>query len=199
MAGILSGALITAWCAGFGLLTGEVGWLLLGLAVGLCLSAVYGWAVAVAPVYDLRSSRGVVAFVVDHTWSLPNTLVGAVFLAVSVAFGNRLDRGFSGHIGLRSPAIPGYAGTTIGPVQAGTGTGVDRHEAVHVLQARLFGPLYLPLVGLNYAVATALPYWWFYHDHAARPIRGIRAYFTRGVYPHTWHEEWAYRVEGTPP
>lgn len=199
MAGVLSGALITVWCGAFGLLTGDVGWSLLGVVIGLALGVVYGWAVAVAPVYEPTSARGVAAFIVDHSWSLSNTLVGAMFLAVSLVFGNRLDRDFTGHVGLRSPAIAGYAGTTIGPVQAGTGTGVDRHEAVHVLQARLFGPLYLPLVGLSYTVATVLPYWLLYHDHAAHPIRGIRGYFTRGVYPHTWHEEWAYRVEGTPP
>ncbi len=198
MAGVLSGVLIAAWCGGFGLLNGDVGWLV-GLLVGLVLGGFYGWAVAAAPVYDWTSARGVVAFVADHTWSLPNTLVGAMFLGVSLAFGNRLERDLSGHVGLRSPAIPGYAGTTIGPVQAGTGTGVDRHEAVHVYQARLLGPLYLPLVGLAFVVATVLPYWWLYHDHAGRPIRGVRGYFTRGVYPHTWHEEWAYRVEGTPP
>ncbi|ONI80595.1 hypothetical protein ALI22I_45850 [Saccharothrix sp. ALI-22-I] len=170
------------------------------LVIGGLLGAFHGvwaWRTRLYP----RGRRGWVLGVVDATWSLPNTVAGAVFLAYALARGNRVDPAFSRHrgtLGLRDGVIKGFA-TTIGPVQAGIAMGVDDHEAVHVFQARLFGPLYLPLVAANWVVATVLPYWLLYHDRAAAPIDGVPAYFRRGVYPHCWHEEWAYRRQGAPP
>lgn len=200
LAGAVSALLVAAGSGVLGLLTGPIGAVVCA-AIGLALGAVYGWAVALGGPYDFGSPRGVLAFLVDHTWSMPNTVAGTVFLLVNLVRGNRLDMDVTthrGHVCLRDGALRGWV-TTIGPVQAGSGVHINRHEAVHVLQARIFGPLYFPLVGVNYLVATVLPYWLLYHDRTARPIRGARDYFRRGVYPHTWHEEWAYRVEGTPP
>ncbi|MEU4443472.1 hypothetical protein AB0K14_08320 [Actinosynnema sp. NPDC050801] len=168
--------------------------------IGGLLGAFHGawaWRIRLYP----RGPRGVALAVVDATWSLPNTIAGAAFLAWALARGNRVDAEFSRHrgtLGLRDGVIKGFA-TTVGPVQAGIAMGVDDHEAVHVLQARLFGPLYLPLVLVNWVVATVLPYWLLYHDREAAPIDGVGAYFQRGVYPHCWHEEWAYRRQGCPP
>jgi len=173
---------------------GPVGLLVLG-GIGLVCGIVYAWAITAAKVYRIDAG-GLFAFVVDFTWSLPNPLVGALFLALNVLFGNELDREFNGRncVGLRNGVFPGFA-TTIGPVVARTKFN-DPHEAIHVLQARLFGPLYLPLVLVNYVLATVLPYWLLYHDRARHPIKGIASYFRRGVYPHVWNEEWAYRVAG---
>lgn len=201
VAGLISAILLTAWGGGLGLLLGGAAGLMIGAVAGLLLGAVYGWAIAAGKAYDFDSAGGVIAFVVDHTWSVVNTVAGALFLTLNLIFGNRLDRAFTPRrnlVGLHNGVVPGFA-TTIGTVQAGTGKNIDVHEAVHVLQARIFGPLYLPLVVANYVVATVVPYWLIYHDRAARPITGPVAYFRRGVYPHTWNEEWAYRIEGTPP
>lgn len=195
---VVSSVLLGVWGALAGLLVGWIPGLVAGAVAGVALGAFYG---AVAGMSGVYSRRRLGQFVVDHTWSALNTVIGALFLLVNLARGNRVDTEFSegrGHLGLRQGLLRGWA-TTIGPVQAGTGHGLDLHEAVHVLQARLFGPLYLPLIGLNYVVATVLPYWLLYHDRQTRPIDNVRAYFQRGVYPHTWHEEWAYRVQGTPP
>ncbi|MEU5696288.1 hypothetical protein [Actinosynnema sp. NPDC020468] len=162
--------------------------------VGATLGALLGATALGAGLYP-RGARGFGLAVVDATWSLPNTLAGLVLLAWALARGNRVDRAFSarrGVLGLRDGVLPGFA-TTVGPVQAGVGLGVDDHEAVHVRQARLFGPLYLPLIAVNWVIATVLPYWLLYHDREAAPIDGVGAYFRYGVYPHTWHEEWAYR------
>ena len=90
-------------------------------------------------------------------------------------------------------ALPGYA-TTIGIVKAGATDAVDAHEMVHVLQARLFGPLYLPTVGVNYVLATVAPYWLLYRDGDRWPVTDVRTYFLNGVYPHVWNEHWAYRA-----
>ena len=198
--GIISAILLTGVVGGFGLLVGGGLGLLIGALVAVGFAAVYGWAITAAGVYHWGSPGGVVAFILDHTWSAVNTLVGALFLAGNVVFGNTLDRTFTRRnvVGLRNGVFPGFA-TTIGTVQAGTGMGIDDHEAVHVLQARIFGPLYIPMVVGNYIIATVLPYWLLYHDRTARPITGLFTYFKRGVYPHTWNEEWAYKVQGTPP
>ena len=199
--GLVQAALVTALVAGAGAaLGGPVagalgGALALGPAVALAL------ATASSRAYDRSSRRGWLQYLVDCTWSLPNTLAGALFLTVNLAVRNRVDldrsRG-SGCVHLEKGIIPGFA-TTIGTVVAGAGPRIERHERLHVTQARAFGPLYLPLVAANYVVATVLPYWLLYHDRQNRPIRSVRDYFMRGVYPHTWHEQWAYAVEGTPP
>jgi hypothetical protein len=198
--GIISAILLAGWLAVFGLFAGGPVGLLIGAAVGIALGATYGWAISAARAYNYGSPGGIIAFVVDHTWSVVNTLVGALFLVGNVIFGNRVDRSFTQRnvLGLRNGVFPGFA-TTIGTVQAGTSMGIDDHEAVHVMQARIFGPMYMPLVIGNYILATVLPYWLLYHDRTARPITGLITYFKRGVYPHTWNEEWAYKVQGTPP
>ncbi|MGQ0616409.1 MAG: glycine zipper family protein [Acidimicrobiia bacterium] len=200
-AGIISGSVITASMAAVGAMAGgTTGALVLG-AVGLALGFMYGRAIVVSEAYDFASSGGIVAFVVDHTWSLLNTVAGALYLTGNLVFGNRIDRAQSRHsntVALTNGVFPGYA-TTIGPVEAGVTPTIAVHEAVHVFQARLFGFLYLPLVVLNYIIATILPYWLIYHDKAGHPIGGFRDYFEKGVYPHVWNEAWAYRVEGTPP
>ncbi|MEV0154883.1 glycine zipper family protein [Micromonospora sp. NPDC050686] len=171
-----------------------------GAAAGLLLGAPFGWAVAGARSYR-PDARGGALFVVDHTWSLPNTVLGAAYLAGHLAAGHRLDRDacrHRGRVNLVEGVWPRYA-TTLGTVCAGAGPGVQRHEDVHILQARLLGPLYLPLVAANYVLFTVAPVWLLYHDHAHAPIDRVRRYFEVGVYPHTWHEAIAYRVQGRPP
>lgn len=149
--------------------------------IGGLLGALHGgcaWRTRLYP----RGRRGLVLGVIDATWSLPNTVAGAAFLLYALARGNEVDRAFSrrrGTIGLRDGVIKGFA-TTVGPVQAGVAMGVDDHEAVHVFQARLFGPFYLPLVLVNWVVATVLPYWLLYHDRERAPIDSVGAYFQRG-------------------
>src|SRR5262245_39469340 len=93
-ASIISGIVITIGCALVGgWLGGTVGMLIAGV-IGAALGFVYGRAVAVAKPYD-ASALGVWRFVVDHTWSLLNTVAGALYLAVHLLFGNSIDRTFS--------------------------------------------------------------------------------------------------------
>jgi hypothetical protein len=133
---------------------------------------------------------------VDLTWSALNTWAGALYLAGHLAVGHRLDDARSrgtGSLWVVEGTFPGYA-TTIGIVKAGATEAVDAHEMVHVFQGRLLGPLYLPSVGLNYVLATVVPYWLPYHDRSRWPITGIATYFLNGVYPNVWNEAWAYRA-----
>ncbi|SCE97290.1 glycine zipper family protein [Micromonospora mirobrigensis] len=174
--------------------------LAVGVVAGLLLGVPFGWAVATTGAYR-PDARGVLLFAVDHTWSLPNTALGAAFLAGHLAAGHRLDREtcrHRGRINLVEGVWPRYA-TTVGTVCAGASPGIQRHEDVHILQARLLGPLYLPLVAANWVLFTVAPVWLLWHDHANAPINRFRRYFEVGVYPHTWHEAIAYRVQGRPP
>ena len=182
-----------------GLFGGPIG-LIIGLATGALLGGVHSWALLTAQSYP-AGPKGWFLMIIDFTWSLPNTMMGSVFLAVNLLRGNTLDKEQSrsrSSIVLSEGVFHGFA-TTLGPVEAGTSNSISKHEYVHVLQARIFGPFYVPLVMLNYVVATILPYWLIYHDHKNKPIRSFSDYFMRGVYPHTWHEEWAYAVEGEAP
>ncbi|MBB5873111.1 hypothetical protein F4553_006545 [Allocatelliglobosispora scoriae] len=188
-------ALVNAAVAALvGWLFGGYAGLMTGVVIALGFALPFAWALATAGVYP-RSTRGVALFVLDHTWSLPNTAAGAAFLVGNLLAGHRLDRPRSrgsARVNVVEQAIPGYA-TTIGTVIAGVSPRTERHEDLHILQARLLGPLYLPLVAANYAVFALLPLWLVYHDHRGTPIRCTRDYFLLGVYPHTWHEAWAYR------
>lgn len=182
-----------------GALAGPIG-ALIGAAIGLLVGAIHAWAIVIAKCYP-AGAKGWFLMILDFTWSLPNTMLGSIYLALNLLFGNRLDKAQSrsrSSLVLKKGIFHGFA-TTLGPVEAGTTSGISRHEYVHVLQARIFGPFYVPLVIANYIVATVFPYWLIYHDHARKPIRSFGDYFMRGVYPHTWNEEWAYAVEGHAP
>lgn len=182
-----------------GALAGPFG-ILIGAVVGGLIGCVHAYALIKAKCYP-TGVKGWLLLVVDYTWSLPNTIIGSLYLAINFMLGNRLDLAQSRHrssLVLSNGIFAGFA-TTLGPVEAGTNEHIADHEYVHVLQARIFGPLYIPLILLNYPIATILPYWWLYHDHVGHPITSFRDYFMKGVYPHIWHEEWAYKVQGHAP
>lgn len=171
-----------------------------GAAVGGALSGVFAvpFGRAVARGRPYQGPGGLRRCVVDATWSALNTWAGAVFYGLLRLTGSPLDvertRG-TGSIWLVKGVVRRYA-TTIGTVKAGSNERIDRHEEIHVLQARLFGPLYLPLVAVNYVIATVVPYWLLFSDRAGYTIDSVAAYFERGVYPHVWNELWAYRAAG---
>jgi hypothetical protein len=205
VAGTVAAVVLAGATGSVGYALGAVVGLAVGLVVGGVAGAVFGWAVATARPYDFSAGIGILRYVVDLTWSLPNTLLGAVYLTGNLVAGNRVERHYSLHSGcvqLTRGVFPRIGGvsylTTIGTVIAGVAPAVHAHEHGHVLQARIFGPLYVPLVLINYVLATVVPFWWLYHDHSRYPIREFGAYFLDGVYPHVWNEAWCYRVYGPP-
>jgi hypothetical protein len=170
--------------------------LVLGL-VSAAFAVPLGRAVAQGRPYVGR--LGVWRCALDATWSSLNTWAGAIYYGLHRLNGNPHDltkTAGRGSIWLTKGVVPKYA-TTIGIVKAGSSERIDNHEQVHVFQARLFGPFYLPLVGLNYVVATILPYWLLFKDREKYPVTDFRSYFENGVYPHVWNELWAYRVTDT--
>jgi RHS repeat-associated protein len=176
-----------------------------GAVAGFVTGAVHGWSMASAHSYDWNSSSGWVSFLADNTWALPNSAIGSMFATANVIGGNPIDsknsKG-SNALMFENGWFKGYA-TTLGNVMVGTKglrANVLRHEQSHVLQSRLFGPLFYSSMLLHYGINTVLPYWLFYHNkqYPNRPITSFGDYFTRGVYPHTWAEEWGYSIGGYP-
>ena len=191
-AGVVQGLAVAAVGAILGFLIGGAIGAVIG-AVLLGLFAIpYGRAVALGKMYA-GDALGVWRAILDATWSSLNTTAAALYYGIHRLTGNthNLTRTEgSGAVWLDRGVVTKYA-TTIGTVKAGSNDGIDRHEMIHVFQARLFGPLYLPLVGLNYVLATVVPYWLLYKH---RPITGFGSYFEDGVYPNVWNELWAYRA-----
>lgn len=130
-----------------------------GAAFGLC----YGLIAAAVESYDFAKPSGWLLMLVDFTWSLPNTIAGFLTQAVYIFFGHPsadLSRGH-GWIAYKPWTTTAAFGNTvlqtIGTVCLG---GAGNHELVHLLQARIFGPLYLPLVIVNYVINTLIQLLW---------------------------------------
>jgi RHS repeat-associated protein len=185
---VLAGAALGFWIGG------PVGALIGGIA-GLVTGAVHAWSMAYAGSYDWSEPASWAMFLIDNTWSLPNSVVGSLFSTLNVW--NEIDtssaRQGRGQLYYKSQWFSPFD-TTFGNVTVGLV--VPRHEATHGLQGRIFGPLFYPLVVAHYAVNIVLPVWAIYHDHKGHPIHNLKDYFERGVYGHHWIEEWAYQVEG---
>lgn len=193
-AGVVLGLSVSVTGIGMGfLLGGPIGSGIVGVLSAL-FAVPFGRAVTLGKPYT--GALGAWRAFVDATWSAPNTWAGAVFYGIHRLTGNPHDLARSagrGSIWLTRGVVPRYA-TTIGTVKAGSNEHIDRHEEIHIFQARLLGPLYLPLVVLNYVVATVVPYWLLFRDKTRYPITGFASYFEHGVYPHVWNELWAYRA-----
>lgn len=118
--------------------------------VGAAAAGVFGIIVGWKHIYALQA-RPVWAFVLDVSWSAINTLSGLGWMIWCALKGSyrpptpeTRERGimvFSG------AAMPGAAATTLGTVVGGEWL---LHEAVHVQQARIFGPLYWPIYVTSY-------------------------------------------------
>jgi hypothetical protein len=121
-----------------------------GALVGLIGGALYGLLAAFMQSYDLSQPKHWGLLALDLTWSLPNTLFGLVFGNAIYPFFGKLDLGQS-----RGETWISYSGSihgvyqTLGTINIG---GAGAHERVHLMQARVFGPAYLPLFGLNYVI-----------------------------------------------
>jgi hypothetical protein len=193
--GLVQGLAVTIFGVLIGLLLGGVVGAIAGAVVLGLFALPYGMAVAEGRMYA-GDALGIWRFVLDATWSVPNTAAASIYYGVHRMTGNTHDVAktyHSGAIWLVKGVVPKYA-TTIGTVKAGSNDHIDEHEMIHVFQARLFGPLYLIGVGLNYVVATILPYWLLFKNR--RKITGFGSYFEDGVYPNVWNELWAYKVAG---
>ncbi|HKP11146.1 MAG TPA: toxin TcdB middle/C-terminal domain-containing protein [Blastocatellia bacterium] len=178
-----------------GAITGAI----VGGIFGAVTGAFHGWSMAAAGTYNWASGWSWLMLLADNTWGVLNSFIGSIWASLNVW--NSIDKGLSrgtGQLVYKKSWAGNYA-TTFGNVTAGRL--VPKHERTHGLQARIFGPLFYPLMVAHYAFNTFLPFWLIYHKkrYPKAPITSFGQYFSRGVYPHTFAEEWAYSVEGSPP
>ena len=182
---------------------------LLHPAMGVAMAVVAGANGAVGGwrgVYGWRRPSGWLAFVLDSTWATLPVAAGLVAHLVALVsrragFEPSLSHRQHRHVYRRGAQLKPRFALTVGNVISGAGN-VDEprrrklitdHEAVHVWQARSFGPLYLLLYGLwaGLAAVWGLLLW-------LGPRRGQRlgkvvescAYYLN---PFEW---WAYSRDG---
>ena len=143
--------IIVAMAAGL-----AVGWMLL---FGVVFGLLYGLMAGLLRSYDLATPTGVLTLLVDLTWSLVSTIIGFVLGNLIYMFFGTPSRAFSESQGWISYAPRGTSGfgvdvlQTIGTVNLG---GDGKHEKVHLLQARILGPVFIPLVIVSYIVTGAI-------------------------------------------
>lgn len=129
--------------------------------VAVVTAVVFAYALLAGAVgaYDLTKPLGWLCLVLDCTWSLTNTIFGAVIGGlVYLIFGSPSTTASRGQnwVSYSPRSSTGFGNNvlqTLGPVNLG---GAGQHERMHLLQARIFGPLYLPLFAVFYIVTSLI-------------------------------------------
>ena len=129
------------------------------LLVVLVVVAVQALIAGILASYDLGRVGHWLILVVDHTWSLLNTVFGGIvgnLIYPFVGSPSRADSAGRTWIVYMPRSSSGF-GTdvlqTVGIVNLG---GAGQHERMHLLQSRTFGPTYLPLFAVFYVVTALL-------------------------------------------
>jgi hypothetical protein len=211
----LKGILTFVVATGFGALDGFLLNLVLSepldttnaVLIGTGFGALYGLEAGLLVSYDLNGI-GWLELIVDMTWSLPNTLWGFVLgNVIFIFFGNpsrsvSRDQGFIAFSARGSGSFGNTVLQTHGTVNLG---GAGQHELVHVMQARIFGPLFLPIYFVNYAVNALVQLLWtatvglalylakiretpYFRPPSAAVVHG----FIGWIYYYTIFEYWGY-------
>lgn len=163
-------------------------------------------------IYDVAEAEGLAALVLDSSWSVTNTAAGLVVHAVQPLTGdpdyrpelsrrrNRhvYGRGFAvrkGFVFAQGNVISNAAGdhdlTADDRVSLRRRLLLDRHEDLHVWQARWFGPLYAPLyVGAMVIGALRGAVRW-----ARRRDHPLWDHVEVGAYYENPFERWAYAAD----
>jgi hypothetical protein len=163
--------------------------------------------------YDLSTPLGWLMLLVDLTWSLPNTVFGALtgmWLYAIWGSPNRTNSEGRGWITYSPRSSVGFGNDvlqTLGTINIG---GSGQHERMHLLQARIFGPLYLPLFALSYVVTFLIQCLFTLvlglilkatgvrtTAHLNPPASSAVSGFFGWIYHSTPFEEWAY-ASGNP-
>lgn len=195
-----------------------LGWLVtrpLGLGwLGAVTGGANGLVSGLRGIYDWRRPSGVVAMALDSTWALLPTATGLLVHLVNAASpsaeplpstragyhvyvgGFRLRRGFVLAAGNVVTGLAGPADLPEGSARAEHRRRlVEQHEASHVWQGRLFGPLYPIAYGAwmigGAVVGTAV--WLRRRDERWFSLVETAAYYDN---PFEW---WAYRRAGSWP
>jgi hypothetical protein len=147
------------------------------LIVGGGFGFLHGLEAGILCIYDLETATGWTELFVDLTWSLPNTLVGFVLgNIIYILFGtpSRADSEGQAWISFQPRSSSGFGHSvlqTIGTVNLG---GAGQHERMHLLQARVLGPVYIPLVIASYAITFTLQVVWTLTLGGLLALLGVR-------------------------
>lgn len=133
------------------------------VTAGLLFGGLYGMELAALESHDLSSGMGWFTLLIDLTWSLPNTIFGFVLGNLVYIFFANPSHAESKHnnwVVFKPRSATGFGNNvlqTLGTVNIG---GAGHHERMHLLQARILGPLYLPLFLAMYVVTSLLQLLW---------------------------------------
>jgi hypothetical protein len=162
---------------------------LLGAAIGALIGGVYSAIAFGRGIYGF-GPFSILGYLLDMSWSLLNTAASLlVWLpACAIAGGDFVEpddnsRRSGTFVYQENPRGGGYAATTIGTVIAG---GWCSHEETHVWQARLFGPLYLPVYALSWLLNLLF-----------RLLTGKLEELVMQAYYRVCFEDWAYSAGST--
>jgi hypothetical protein len=153
VAAIVTGITMTAIAFGTG---ASVGWM---LVAGVIFGVLYGLMAGLLGAYDLSAHTGVLSLLCDLSWSLISTVAGFVLgNAIYIFFGtpSRTQSENKGWISYKARGTSGFGVDvlqTIGTVNIG---GKGNHERVHLAQARIFGPLFIPIIIVSYIVTGTI-------------------------------------------
>jgi hypothetical protein len=164
------------------LLTGGAFPVSVALIIGAIFGLGYGLQAGLLRIYELSTGQGWVELFVDLTWSLPNTVFGFVVGNLAYVWFGGLSRAHSEGKGwiVYMPRPGSSFGRdvlqTLGTVNIG---GAGQHEKMHLLQARIFGPIYLPMVAASYVITFTLQVLWTITLGGLLKLVGVRqkAYF----------------------
>lgn len=211
---LMSGVLMVATVTLVNLVTGNhipMLWLALGTAL---FGIGYGLQAGILGIYSFSNFKGWLELIVDTTWSLPNTLFGFIVGNVFYPFFADLSKTQSNNKGwivyMPAAGSSGFGTSvlqTLGTINIG---GAGQHERMHLLQERIFGPLYLLLFALNYIITFLIQLIWTFTLGGLLWLLKIRnkAYFSPSshsavqgyfgwIYYATFFELWAY-ASGNP-
>jgi hypothetical protein len=213
--GLLTFVIVTGHCAldGFliNLALGEPLDTTVAVLIGGVFGVLYGLEAGLLITYDLNGIGWLQLFL-DMTWSLPNTIWGFVIGNIIFIFVGNPSRDLSrnqGFIAFKPRGAGDFGNKTLqthGTVNLG---GAGQHELVHVMQARIFGPLFLPIYLLNYAINSLVQLLWtgtvglvlwllkirdkpYFSPPATATNKSVVGGFIGWIYYYTIFEYWGY-------
>jgi hypothetical protein len=158
--------------------------------VGGLIGGVYSAVAFARGIYGL-GPLSILGYLLDMSWSLLNTAASLlVWLPACLVAGGAFvepddnSRRSGTFVYQDNPRGGGYDATTIGTVIGG---GWSSHEEVHVWQARMFGPLYMPVYLLSLLLNMLF-----------RLCTGKTEDLTMQAYYRVCFEDWAYSAGSSP-
>jgi len=192
--------------AGAGFLLGSaIGGGAIALAgIGGVMGGLNGMLSGMHGIYDWEHPGGWFAFLSDSTWGLLGTSLGNIVQVMNMVSGAKyrddLSRRQNRNVYEGGFYIMKDDAFTQGNVISNAGLGgkgvdmnlIDNHESIHILQNRIFGPLFqvVYVVWLVGGFIVGSVFWLFHTDHKWGDIVETAAYFDRSASAATRAMRW---------